>query len=197
MKPQTIIFIGPQGSGKGTQVERITAYLRETTEQPVVNIETGKAFRKLATEGGYTAQRVKELLAEGKMIPNFITKTFVVKFLIRNLTPNTHLTMDGMPRNLAQVQFVDDLMEFYQRDGLTVVFLDTPEAVVRERMKGRGRNDDTPELIDERLRLYRENTLPIIQAYEAREDINFIRVDGTLSIDDVTKTIIERLATNT
>jgi adenylate kinase len=193
MKPQTIIFIGPQGSGKGTQVERVTAHLKDVTSQPVTNIETGRAFRQLATEGGYTAERVKELLAEGKMIPNFITKAFVVKFLIRNITPETHLTMDGFPRNEVQVKFIDDLMAFYKREGLTVVFLDTPEDVVRERMAGRGRNDDTPELIDERLRNYREQTLPIVQAYEARADINFIKVDGTLSINDVTKTIIAGL----
>ena len=78
MEPQTIIFIGPQGSGKGTQVREITTHLEENSRQPVTNIETGKAFRKLAQEGGYTADRVKELLAEGKMIPNFLTKAFVV-----------------------------------------------------------------------------------------------------------------------
>lgn len=193
MKPQTVIFIGPQGSGKGTQVAEVTKYLEENSQQPVTNIETGRAFRQLAQEGTYTAQRVKELLAEGKMVPNFITKAFVVKFLIRNLTPETHLTMDGFPRNLAQVQFIDDLMTFYKREGLTVVFLDVAEEVVRERMAGRGRADDTPELIDERLRLYRENTLPIVEAYKQRDDINFIHVDGRLSIPEVTKYIVAHL----
>jgi len=194
MEPQTIIFIGPQGSGKGTQVREITTHLEENSRQPVTNIETGKAFRKLAQEGGYTADRVKELLAEGKMIPNFLTKAFVVKYLIRHLDPVTHVTMDGFPRNLVQVQFIDDLMAFYKREGITVVYLDTPEDVVRERMAGRGRNDDTPELIDERLRLYHENTLPIIAAYESREDVRFIRVDGTLPIEKVTEEIIANLA---
>jgi len=193
MKPQTIIFIGPQGSGKGTQVREVTKHLQEHSGQPVTNIETGKAFRRLAEEGGFTAQRVKELLAEGKMVPNFLTKAFVVKFLIRNLTPETHITMDGFPRNLVQVKFIDDLMEFYKRSGITVVYLDVAEEVVRERMAARGRNDDTPDLIDERLRLYRENTLPIVAAYQARDDINFIHVDGTLPIPAVTEYIINNL----
>ncbi len=193
MKPQTIIFIGPQGSGKGTQVQRISEYLREHSQQPVTNIETGKAFRRLAQEGGYTAQRVKELLAEGEMVPNFLTKAFVVKFLIRNLTPQTHLTMDGFPRNLVQVKFIDDLMEFYKREGLSVVYLDVPEEVVRVRMAGRKRSDDTPQLIDERLRLYRQNTLPIIEAYKMRDDVNFIHIDGTHSIEEITRYIIRSL----
>jgi len=195
MQSQTVIFIGPQGSGKGTQVERLTAYLHENSpEQAVVPIETGKAFRDLAQSHTYTARRVTEILAEGGLVPNFITKAFVVKFLIKNLEDNTHLTMDGFPRNLAQVQFIDDLMKFYKRDALSVVFLDVPEEVVRKRMKGRGRVDDTPELIDERLRLYKEQTEPIVSAYKTREDINFIYIDGTLSIAEVTQKMIEGLA---
>lgn len=192
-QPHTIVFIGPQGSGKGTQVAAVTEYLNAHTEQKVTNIETGKAFRQLAEGGSFTAQRVKELLSEGKMVPNFITKAFVVKFLIRELTPETHLTMDGFPRNMVQVKFIDDLMEFYGREKLTVVFLDVPEEIVRERMAGRGRADDTPELIDERLRLYRENTLPMVEAYRERTDINFVSVDGAQDIEKVTADIIAGL----
>lgn len=194
MKPHTVIFIGPQGSGKGTQVQAVTEYLQTESENPVTNIETGKAFRDLTETGSYTAQRVKELLADGQMIPNFITKAFVVKFLIKNLTPETHLTMDGFPRNLAQVQFIDDLMLFYRRERLTVVYLDTPEDVVRERLSGRRRADDTPELIDERLRLYRKNTEPIIDEYQKRTDINFIHIDGTTSVEEITQKIIRELS---
>lgn len=195
MKPQTIIFIGPQGSGKGTQVEKITQYLKDNSHQPVTNIETGKAFRQLAEEGGYTAQRVKELLADGQMVPDFLVKAFVVKFLIRNLTPDTHMTMDGFPRNLAQVGFIDKLMSFYKRESLVVVYLNVPEDIVRKRMSGRGRADDTPELIDERLRLYKEQTEPIIEAYEKRDDVRFIRIDGALAVEEVTRKIVEGLDT--
>ena len=185
MDIKTVIFIGSQGSGKGTQVREMTQYLKDNSQQPVTNIETGKAFRQLGEEGGYTAERVKELLNEGKMIPNFLTKAFVVKFLIRNLTPDTHMTMDGFPRNMVQVKFIDDLMDFYKRPRLSVVFINVPEDVVRERMAGRGRTDDTPSLIDERLRLYRENTLPIVEHYKERDDVDFVEVDGTLPIKEV------------
>jgi len=194
MKSQTVIFIGPQGSGKGTQVERLTAYLHENSpEQPVVSIETGKGFRDLAETDTYTAQRVKEILAEGGLIPNFLIKSFVIKYLTKNLTDHAHITMDGFPRNLVQVHFIDDLMKFYKRDGLSVVFLNVSEDVVRKRMEGRGRNDDTPDLIDERLRLYKEQTEPIIAEYEDRADINFIRIDGELPISEITQKIIEGL----
>jgi adenylate kinase len=194
MKSQTVIFIGPQGSGKGTQVERLTAYLHENAPaQGVIPIETGKGFRDLAQTDTFTAKRVQEILAEGGLIPNFLTKAFVIKYLIKNLEADSHITMDGFPRNLAQVQFIDDLMKFYKREGVSIVFLNVPEDVVRKRMEGRGRADDTPELIDERLRLYKEQTEPIVAVYEAREDVNFIRIDGELSIAEVTQKIIEGL----
>jgi len=194
MKSQTVIFIGPQGSGKGTQVERLTAYLHENAPaQAVVPIETGKGFRDLAKTDTYTAKRVQEIITEGGLVPNFLTKAFVIKYLIKNLTKDSHITMDGFPRNLVQVHFIDDLMKFYKREGLSVVFLNVPEEVVRKRMQGRGRQDDTPELIDERLRLYREQTKPIIAEYETRDDINFIRIDGELPIATVTKKIVEGL----
>lgn len=195
MKPQTVIFIGPQGSGKGTQVERLTAYLHENSPaQAVVPIETGKGFRDLAETDTFTATRVQKIMEEGGLIPNFLTKAFVIKYLIKNLAEDSHITMDGFPRNLAQVTFIDDLMKFYKREGLSIVFLDVPEDVVRHRMQGRGRGDDTPELIDERLRLYKEQTEPIVAAYEGRDDITFVRIDGELPIAEVTQKIVEGLA---
>lgn len=193
MQTQTIIFVGPQGCGKGTQVKNLTEYLEKETDQHVVNIETGKAFRLLAEGGTYTAKRVRELLEQGQMVPNFITKAFVVKYLIGHLDESAHMTMDGFPRNISQVEFVDDLMAFYNRPGITVVYLDTPEEVVRERMLGRGREDDTKELIDERLRLYHEQTKPVIDYYKDREDVNFIHIDGTLPIAKVQEQIIAKL----
>ncbi|MFT7507713.1 MAG: adenylate kinase [Acidimicrobiales bacterium] len=194
MKPLTVIFIGPQGSGKGTQVAYLTEYLNEMSpDHEVVNIETGKGFRNLTQTDTYTARRVKEIIAEGGLIPNFLTKSFVIKYLIKNLTPDSHITMDGFPRNLGQVQFIDDLMAFYKREGLSIIYLDTPEDVVRARMHGRQRSDDTDELIDERLRLYREQTEPIISKYEQRDDVTFIHIDGTKPIDEVRKIMVEGL----
>lgn len=194
MKSQTVIFIGPQGSGKGTQVERLTAYLHENSpEQPVVPVETGRGFRDLIKTDSYTAQRVKETLQEGGLVPNFLTKSFVIKFLTKNLTDHAHITMDGFPRNLAQVQFIDDLMKFYKREGVSVVYLNVPEEVVRKRMLGRGRSDDTPEIIDERLRHYKEQTEPIVAEYKGRGDVNFVQIDGALPISEVTQKILDGL----
>ena len=193
MEPKTIIFIGPSGSGKGTQVKAVTEYLESNSQAPVLNIETGKGFRDLTEKGSFTATRVRELLADGQLVPNFLAESFVVKFLIKNLTPESHLTMDGFPRTLPQVDFIDELIEFYQRPKPLVVHLQVSDDVVRERLLARGRNEDVPELISERLRLYHEKTEPIVTAFKNRENVTFIQLDASQSAQDVTKKIIAAL----
>ena len=194
MKTQTIIFMGPQGSGKGTQADHIARYLREhDPENEVVALETGKYFRDLMSSDNYTGERVKALLDDGKMLPNFLAKHIVLEDLTPKLTATSHLTVDGFPRTVEQIEFWDRLMEFYLREDLAVVFLEVPEKVVRKRLEGRGRFDDTDRLIDERLRLYKEQTLPVIEVYKNRDDINFIHTDGTLPISEISKEICSQL----
>ena len=194
MKTQTVIFIGPQGSGKGTQADHLARYIREhDSDSDVVSLETGQHFRALMGSDTYTGQRIKALLDEGKMLPNFFAKHIVLQDLAPKLTATAHLTIDGFPRNLVQVKFIDDIMEFYQRKNLSVIFLDVPDTVVRERLAGRGRFDDTEELITERLRLYHEQTQPIIDVYKDREDVQFIHIDGTLPISEISDEICTKL----
>lgn len=194
MTPQTIIFIGPQGSGKGTQITKLIEHLKKhDPAHGVVEIQTGKGFRDLAVGGSYTALRVKNLLDHGKMIPDFLTQSVVVGQLIDNLTDTSHIIMDGFPRNKAQAQFVDDLLAFYLREDLHIVYLDTPEDVVRKRMLERGRDDDTEASIDERLRLYREVTEPLIAHYKNHPHANMVVVDGAGTIDAVHEAILAGL----
>lgn len=194
LTPLTTIFIGPQGSGKGTQASLLGKHLlKSSPEQPVINLETGKHFRALMTSGTYTGERIKALLDEGQMIPNFFAKHIVLQDLADRLTEDAHLTMDGFPRNEVQVRFVDDLFSFYKRPKLSVVFLDVPEAIVRERLLARGRFDDTGELIEERLKSYREGTLPVVELYQGRQDVQFVHIDGAKTIDAISVEIISAL----
>ena len=186
MQKQTVIFIGLQGSGKGTQVANLVSLLKESdSESDVLDLQTGRGFRALKDSDTYTARRVTEMIENGQLIPNALTYAIVVNELSEKLEENTHLTLDGFPRNVAQAEFFDELLAFYNRSSLSVVYLDTPEEVVRERMMSRGRVDDTEESINERLRLYREQTEPIISYYKNRPDTNFIRIDGSGDIDTV------------
>lgn len=194
MQRKTIIFLGPQGSGKGTQLEKVRDYFHSVTpEQPVVTLETGKAFRALKTEDSYYANSITELIEAGKLVPDFITDALVLSDLRAKLTETAHLLLDGFPRNVNQANFLDKVLAFYQRMNIDVVYLNTPEEVVRARMMGRGRSDDTEEGINERLRLYKEQTEPLLEFYRTRPQTNFIEIIGSDGIEDIFTSLITRL----
>lgn len=186
METQTILFIGPQGSGKGTQVQNLIAHLKETDpEHPVMDVETGRLFRALAETGNATALRVKELIENGKPVPDFVTNSYVMADFRDRYTPESHITLDGFPRNADQARFLDEIFAFYGRTDMSVVYLETPEDVVRERMMARGRQDDTEEKITERLRWSMEMMKEMLEYYKDRPNTQFVTVNGAGTIEEV------------
>ena len=167
MHTKTIIFIGPQGSGKGTQAANTLAHLTETSDVSVIDIETGRGFRALASGDNFTAKRVQELLAQGALMPDVLTSSIVMHELEKRLSEDAHIIFDGFPRNLNQAYGLDEMLQFYGRPELTVIYLDVAdESVITKRMEGRGREDDTPALITKRLHLYNEQTKPLVVGFE-------------------------------
>jgi adenylate kinase len=187
MAPQTVIFIGPQGSGKGTQIERLDAHLRQADPaRKVANIQSGRRFRSFAaTESGYTAEHIKATIDSGILQPLFLSVALWGQDFVAQVDDDCHLLIDGFPRNVPEAVVLDTAFALYRRSPIAVVFLDTPEEVVRERMIARARADDTPESIEARLTWYREKTLPVVDFYKVRPDTKLITIDGTKSIDEV------------
>ena len=178
MKPKTIIFMGPQGSGKGTQVELLQQKLSETCTEPIVDIQTGRLFRALAAEGSYAGKRVEEIFSIGKLVPDTFTNAMWISDMKDRLTEDSHLLMDGFPRTLVQASVVDEVMEFFARPDVEVINLDTPQDIVIERMMERGRADDTPEFIKERLSLYNTDTLPVLEHYRSKDGVVVHDING-------------------
>ncbi len=189
----TILFIGPQGSGKGTQVAAVANYLRAHDSVSVEQIETGTPFRELAERGGFAAALVKELIEHGQFVPNVITNALVMQELVDRLTPECHVLLDGYPRDLDQAHTLEAALTFFKRPRLTVFHLDTPDEVVIARMKGRGRSDDTDVAIAERLRLYHTATEPLVAYYRSRPETTFVTVNGAESIESVTRQLVATL----
>lgn len=195
MEPQTIIFIGPQGSGKGTQIKLLDSVLREVdTTRRVFDIQTGRRFRALSAKGeGYTESHIQETLNTGVLQPLFLSVVLWGDAMREHLDPDCHLLIDGFPRTVAEATVLESALSFYKRTPVTIINLDTPESVVRERMTSRARPDDTPASIEERLTWYREETLPVVAYYKTRPDTQVFDIDGTNTIERVHAQILEAL----
>ncbi|MFT7645080.1 MAG: adenylate kinase [Candidatus Paceibacteria bacterium] len=192
MEPTTVIFIGPQGSGKGTQIERLYTVIAETDPlRRIVDIQTGRRFRALAAKHETFAERkIGRTLDTGALQPDFLTHILWGQAMLDQLDPKSHLLVDGFPRTVTQAQVLEDALEFFEREYLHVINLDTPEEVVRERMQDRARADDTKESIETRLGWYSEDTLPVLDFYRVRPDTIVHDIDGTKSINEVHKQIL-------
>ncbi len=195
MQPKTVIFIGPQGSGKGTQIEQLNKKMTERDPmRRVVDIQTGRRFRALAAKHETFAERkVNQTLDMGILQPDFLTYILWGEAMLDQLDPMSHLLIDGFPRTVKQAEVLEDALEFFERDQVDVINLDTPEEVVRQRMHDRARADDTDESIEARLRWYREDTLPVLDYYRVRPDTKVHDLDGTQSIEGVQAQILTAL----
>lgn len=198
MQPYTVIFIGPQGSGKGTQISKLDATLSARDPQrQVVDIQTGRRFRALAAQSeGYTEEHVNETLDSGILQPLFLSVHLWGDAMRTHVDEDCHLLIDGFPRTVAEATVLESALNFYKRKGLIIINLVTPEEVVRARMLSRARADDTHASIEARLTWYREETLPVIEYYKKRPDTSVYDIDGTDTIDGVQSQIITALKLN-
>jgi len=195
MKPYTVIFIGPQGSGKGTQIEKLDAILSEKDPtRRVVDIQTGRRFRALSARYETFAERkIERSLGSGELQPDFLTYVLWGEAMLDQLDPKSHMLVDGFPRTLVQVQVLEEALNFFERTNVHIINLDTPEDIVRQRMVERARDDDTTDSIEERLRWYREDTMPVLDYYRERENTEVHDIVGTDTIEGVHDQILSAL----
>lgn len=193
--PYTIIFIGPQGSGKGTQIAKLDAVLQaKDPSRRVIDIQTGRRFRALAArEEGFTEKRVGDTLNSGVLQPLFLSVVLWGDAMREHMDQERHVLIDGFPRTTAEAKVLETALSFYGRDHVSVINLETPEPVVRARMEGRAREDDTPDSIEARLKWYREETIPVVAFYRKRPNTDVFDIDGTQSIEDVHASITRAL----
>lgn len=195
MKALTVIFIGPQGSGKGTQIEKLDAVMVEKDPvRRVVDIQTGRRFRSLAARSEtFAEKKVAATLDTGMLQPDFLTHIMWGEAMLDQLDPKSHLFIDGFPRTVTQAHVLDDALSFFERNEIHIINLETPEEVVRARMAGRARADDTAESIEERLRWYREDTVPVLSYYRIRPNTIVHDIDGMDTIEGVHQQILKAL----
>lgn len=191
MQSKTIIMMGPQGSGKGTQLNLLDRKLRERGE--VLRIETGKAFRSLMDEEGYTASLVRAGMKRGEIQPLFLSITLWGALLKEHMHEGSHVLIDGFPRRLREAEVLHSAMQFYGREVIDVVVLNLSEEAAVKRMQNRGRADDTPQAMRERLSWYQETVVPAIEWYRNQTRYAVHDIDADHSVEEVADEIASAL----
>jgi len=175
-----LLIFGPQGAGKGTQAVRIGL------EYNVPHIASGDMLRAAIAAGTDLGMRVKAVVESGVLV----TDDLMIELIRDRLGADDAadgFVLDGFPRTMAQAEALDAMLDGIGRAIDVALVLQIDDATARDRLLKRaaleGRIDDTPEVIDTRLRTYHDETAPIIEWYRARDRL--APVDGTQDIEGV------------
>lgn len=194
MKPRTIIFYGRSGSGKTTQLQLLRDTLaQKDPERSLFYIQTGNEFRTFIEGDSYTSKLAKEIAETGGLQPEFLSVWIWTGILVKNMTGNEHFFCDGLVRRYAEALSFDGAMRFYKRKRPDVVNINISQARATERLKERGRHDDTASGISKRLDWFETEVVPAIEYFRGNEYYNFIDINGEQAIEDVAKDIAAAL----
>ena len=176
MEP-TIALLGPPGSGKGTQAERLRDRLGFAA------LATGDLLREARAAGTDLGRRAADYMHRGDLVPDEM-----IIAMIRDAIAGRDgeaIVLDGFPRTVAQADALAEALAAHEREMTAVILIDVPDDVVVERISGRSqdRDDDTPETVRERLRVYHSQTEPLVSYYGERGLLR--RVDGARDADSV------------
>ena len=175
-----IVFLGAPGSGKGTQAARLK------TELGLAHISTGDLLRAQVKAGTPLGIKAKAVMDRGHLVSDEIMLGMLEeRVALDDAKPG--FILDGYPRNIAQCRALEALLERLGQPLDCAILLAVPETMLFERLAGRakaeGRQDDDPATVRERLRVYQEQTAPIIEHF--RTEGLLVEVDGVGSMDDV------------
>ena len=173
-----IIFLGPPGSGKGTQAKLLSDRLG------VPAISTGEILREAVRLGTPLGLRAKAVMEAGELVSDDLMISLIQDRLAKPDASRGFL-LDGFPRTAQQALALEQLLSGNGQALSSVVNLSVPDAVVVDRLHGRaveqGRMDDRPETILERLRVYQEKTEPLVDFYRGRRLLNDVNGMGDVA----------------
>jgi adenylate kinase len=210
-QPPRLVLLGKQGAGKGTQANRISVHYG------IPHLSTGDMFREQAALGTGFGLEAKRYMDAGELVPDDIVLGVVEECLAPGAPLGNGFILDGFPRTLHQARELDRVLDGHPLD--VVVNLDVPRDIVLDRLAGRRvcencqrvyhvnmppaenwtcdtcggrvvqRDDDSEEAIDRRLELYERETVPIIDYYRDRGQLQV--VDGIGEGDEVYDRILK------
>jgi adenylate kinase len=190
-----LILLGPPGSGKGTQAQRLVH------RYGIVQLSTGEMLRAAVAAGTPVGLKAKDIMASGGLVPDEIVIGIISDRLDQPDAAKGFI-LDGFPRTVPQAEALDELLKKKHMKLDAVIELRVNESALLQRvesrvaeMRARGeevRIDDTQEVLTKRLASYRQLTEPLIHYYSERRKL--LTVDGMMTIEHVTREINRILA---
>lgn len=189
MSARRLLLLGPPGAGKGTQAERLVQKLG------IPQISTGDMLRAAVASGSELGRQVCGIMERGELVPDAVV-IGVAQARLAEPDAGRGFVLDGFPRTTGQAEALDRLLAELGTPLERCVALRVDEGELVQRLLRRerleSRNDDTEEVVRNRLRVYREQTEPLCAYYRARGILR--EVDAVGPIDEVEKRIEEALA---
>ena len=181
-----LIFLGPPGAGKGTQAKLLSERMQ------FAHISTGEMLRRAVAEGTPLGRQVKEIMDAGQLVPDEL----MVRLIEERLSAadcRSGCILDGFPRTVPQAEALKRMLDKRQDSISAVVLFDVDESDVAKRLEHRrgaeARADDAQATQLERLRVYRQQTVPLITFYEKSGLLK--RVDASGSVEEVYRRLLE------
>lgn len=176
-----IVLFGPPGAGKGTQSEKII------DQYQLVHLSTGDLFRKHLGEGTELGKMAQKYMDEGNLVPDEVVIGMVKDKIATTIDPQGFI-FDGFPRTVAQAIALEDMLNEFDTSISGMIALDVPDEELKtrllERGKTSGRSDDQDETkIDNRIQVYKNETLPVAEFYEKQDKYN--RIHGVGAIEEI------------
>jgi adenylate kinase len=169
-----VVLLGPPGAGKGTQAQK----LAEKLEIP--QISTGELFRRNIDNGTRLGLEAKRYLDAGDLVPSDLTNQLVDERLSDADAANGFI-LDGYPRSLEQAKALHEMLQRRGTDVDAVLEFRVSQEELFQRLKGRGRADDTDDVILNRMKIYRDETAPLLEYYSGE----LRTVDAVGTMDEV------------
>lgn len=177
-----LIFLGPPGSGKGTQAQLLSEELK------IPHISTGEMLRQAIADQTSLGRKAQQYVDQGELVPDELLLDLIQERLSYDDTQNGWI-LDGFPRSVPQATFLDHLLAGLSQFSKQAINLEVPDEVLIERLLSRGRKDDNQETIRRRLEVYREKTQPVLDYYRQQDQL--YSVDGNQLPGKVTVSLKE------
>ncbi|MGQ4618087.1 adenylate kinase [Nocardia sp. R7R-8] len=169
-----VVLLGPPGAGKGTQAVLLSEKLG------VPHISTGDLFRANISQQTPLGREAQKYLDAGDLVPSDVTNR-MVEARVNEPDAANGFVLDGYPRTVDQADALEKILKDMNASLDAVLRFVVPEDTVVERMLARGRADDNESVIRNRMRVYREETEPLLDHYDGL----VVSVDGVGEVDDV------------